>query len=395
MGPARARRGADPFDAISLETLRARRSEKWATYPADVLPAWVAETDFPLAPAVRAAIEAALDHDDCGYASAQGLGPAFRRYAQAVWRWPPDEPGIFAVPDVMAGITQVMLLTTAPGDRVVINPPVYPPFFETIRSAGRNIEEVPLRRTDGDPSWHLDFDALEDAFSRGSRAYLLCHPHNPVGRIWPKPDLERIATLARHYDVAVISDEIHAPLAMPEQPFVPFLSLEQRPARSAALHSASKAWNVAGLKCGLLVAGSTEFASDIEARLSAIPTEIISRVGHLGVLASIAAFDSGFDWLEALRVHLDRNRRLLAQLLREHIPSVGYALPEAGYLAWLDCRALGVGPDPARHFLKRGKVALARGLDFGAQGAGFARLNMGTSSALLREIVSRMKAALV
>lgn len=182
---------------------------------------------------------------------------------------------------------------------------------------------------------------------------------------------------------------------MPDQPFVPFLSLERPPKRSAALHSASKAWNIAGLKCGLLVAGSTAFAHDIEARLPAIPTEILSRVGHLGVIASIAAFQGGRDWLTGLRTHLDGNRRLLAQLLRERTPAIKYTLPQAGYLAWLDCRALGVGPDPSRHFLKRGKVALARGLDFGAQGAGFVRLNMGTSRALLGEIVSRMQTALV
>jgi cysteine-S-conjugate beta-lyase len=383
------REGADPFDACTLAELRQRRSEKWATYSPDVLPAFVAEMDVTLADPIRRALIAAIVRGDTGYAHPAGLAEAFADFGRAWFEWAVDPERVVLVPDVMVGAAEVLRLTTPPGSSIVINTPAYPPFAPTIREYGRRVVDVPLLRTTS--GWELDLAGLEQAFRAGARGYLLCNPHNPTGRVFSRAELERIATLARRYDVVVVADENHAPLTLPEAVHTPFVSLSPEVLPPAVtVISAAKAWNVAGLKCAVVVAGS----EPLRARLATLPAEVQTRAGHLGVLAAIAAFREGRPWLRELLAHLDRNRRLLAALLATHLPAVGYVPPQASYLAWLDCTALGLGDDPAAHFLAHGRVALSRGLDFGANGAGFVRLNMGTSRALLEEAVRRMAAAL-
>ncbi len=379
----------NPFDDCSLAALRTRRSEKWATYPADVLPAFVAEMDVTLAAPIKRALIAAIDRDDTGYAHPAGLADAFADFAHAWFDWTVDPDRVVLVSDVTVGLAEVLRLTTPPGAGVVINTPAYPPFAPTIAEYGRRVVDVPLVRTAHD--WELDLDGLERAFQAGARAYLLCNPHNPTGRVFGRADLERIAVLARRYGVVVVADENHAPLTLAGAVHTPFVSLGEDVAPQAAtVISAAKAWNVAGLKCAVVVAGSEA----MRARLATLPAEVQTRAGHLGVLAAIAAFRDGRAWLTDLLAHLDRNRRLLADLLAIHLPAVGYVPPEASYLAWLDCAGLGLGDDPAAHFLAHGRVALSRGLDFGPNGAGFVRLNMGTSRALLEEAVRRMATAM-
>ena len=181
-------------------------------------------------------------------------------------------------------------------------------------------------------------------------------------------------------------------MTMPGATHIPFPALgEEAAARSVVITSTSKAWNTAGLKCAVIVAGSAR----MQAELEGLPTHLVVESGNLGVLAAIAAFDSGAGWLDELVAHLDGNRRLLTELLEARLPGVGYVPPQAGFLAWLDCRRLGLGDDPAAVFLERGRVALTSGLGFGAQGKGWARLNIGTSPALVREIVNRMATAVV
>jgi cystathionine beta-lyase len=376
------------FEELSLDALRGRRSEKWRAYPPDVLPAWVAEMDFALAEPVKRALHAAVARDDCGYAHPDGLPEAFAAYAQQRFGWPVDPGMVRLAPDVMRGAAEVLRVATAPGDGVVINPPVYPPFFATIAEIGRRVVEVPLARTGG--GWVLDLAALEAAFAAGATAYLLCNPHNPTGRALGRAELEAIAELAARHRVLVVADEIHAPLTLPGAVHTPWVALGGPAAEhGVTVTSASKAWNIAGLKCAVVVAGSRR-ARELLARL---PPDLHDRAGILGVLASIAAFREGGPWLDGLLAHLDRNRRLLTELLAAELPAVGYVAPEAGYLAWLDCAGLGLGDDPAARFLERGRVALSHGPDFGAPGAGFARLNMGTSRALLAEAVRRVSHA--
>jgi cystathionine beta-lyase len=372
------------FDDLSLEDLRARRSAKWATYPPDVLPAWVAEMDFALAEPVRDVLRVAVERDDTGYPHPDGLAEAFAGFAAARHGWEVDPAGVSLVADVMVGVTEVLRGLTDPGAGVVINPPVYHPFFPAIPEIGRVVVEVPLV-DDG-----LDFAGLERAFAAGAQAYVLCNPHNPTGRVYPRADLELVAELASRHDVLVVADEIHAPMTFAGAVHTPFGALgEELSGRAVTIVSASKAWNLAGLKCALLVASSER----MKAELARLPASLRYHAGHLGVLASIAAWESGLDWLDELVAYLDGNRRLLAELLPDRLPGVRYVMPEAGYLAWLDCRELGLGDDPAAAFLERGRVALTPGPNFGDQGKGFARLNFGTSAALMTEAVDRMAAS--
>jgi cystathionine beta-lyase len=357
--------------------------------PPDVLPAFVAEMDFPLAPPVRAALLEAVENDDCGYAWAEQLGEVFAGFAADRFGWTVDPARVALVPDVVSGIEGLLLALTEPGAGVVVNPPVYGPFFTTVAGTGRRIVEAPLVR-DGDGVWQLDLDALERAFAGGAAAYILCNPHNPTGRVHTREELTAVAELAARHGVLVLADEIHSPMTLGGATHVPYVSLgEEAAAHGLTLASASKAWNVAGLKAAVVVSGS-EAGAELVSRLS---PGLRFHAGHFGVLASIAAFAEGGAWLDELCRHLDRNRHRLASLLERELPALRYMPPEAGFLAWLDCRELGLGDDPAAAFLEHGKVALSSGPWFGTGGEGFARLNIGTSGALLEEAVRRMAVA--
>jgi cystathionine beta-lyase len=345
--------------------------------------------DFPLAAPVSDALHEAIDLGDCGYAHPGRLAEAFAGFALRRFDWELDPERVWLVADVMVGIAEVLRLVTEPGDGVVVNPPVYPPFYRTIAELERRVVEAPL--VEPGERWELDLDALETAFAGGARAYVFCSPHNPTGRVFSRAELERIAEVAQRYDAAVISDEIHGPLTLPGAAYIPFAALgETIGARVVAVTGASKAWNLAGLKCALVVAGS----APVQRELGRLPDYIVAESGHLGVLASIAAFEAGEPWLDSVLEQLDSNRRRLRDLLPAELPAVRCVLPEASYLAWLDCRALPLGDDPAEAFLERGRVALSAGPRFGEQGRGFARLNFGTSGELVAEAVRRMAATL-
>jgi cysteine-S-conjugate beta-lyase len=376
------------FEDLDLERLRRRRSEKWRAFPPDVLPAFVAEMDYDLADPVKAALRSAIDLDDCGYANPAGVGESFARFAAARHGWTVDPGLVHLVPDVMAGVDYIFALATEPGDGIVINTPVYPPFFDHISNARRQVVEVPLVRQDG--RWELDFDALEAAFAGGARGYLLCNPHNPSGRVFSAADLRRIASLADRYGVIVVADEIHASLTLPGARHTPYVAAGGAAAEhGVTLASASKAFNVAGLKAAVAVAGSPT----MQALLDRLPPASQYGAGLFGVLSSVAAWDAGGEWLDALVVQLDHARAEFGRLLAERLPGAGYHPPEASYLAWVDVSRLDLGPEPAQVFLDRGRVALGRGLNFGAPGAGHVRVTIGTSSALLAGIVDRMAAA--
>jgi cystathionine beta-lyase len=372
----------------SLQALRKRKSVKWRTYPPDVLPAFVAEMDFDLAAPIALAVAAALAVGDCGYGHKGELGEAFAAFASKRLRWSPDPSMVFAIPDVMTGVAEVIQAVTPPGSGIVINPPVYPPFFYRLRFSDRRVVEAPLRRGD-DGRYDLDPEAIDRALAGdGVAAYLLCSPHNPAGRVWSQQQLTTVADICQRRGAILLVDEIHAPLVLAGAHHVPFGSLDhEMTARSVTFCSASKAWNIPGLKCAVAVAGSAEYATVLGERWEAL------LAGQVGVLASVAAFAEALPWLDALLGQLDENRGLLGRLLGDHLPGVRYVPPEASFLAWLDCQALGLGDDPAAAFLDRGRVALSPGPDFGAAGNGFARLNIGTSPELITEAVRRMAAA--
>ena len=325
-----------------------------------------------------------------GYAHvpAAGLGEAFADFTLRRWDWPVDPQAVVAVPEVMVGVAELLRVLTAPEAAVVINTPVYPPFFSVIAETGRRVAEVPMLRDE--EGWKLPLGGIAEAFADGAKVLLLCNPHNPTGYVATKEELLELAEIVAQNDAVVVSDEIHAPLTLPGATHVPFCSLPG-PAgdRAIVLTSASKGWNIAGLKCAVAVARSTPMRD----ALAALPVDLPDRVGHLGVVASVSAFAEGEPWLDEIVTYLDGTRRWLPELLAERLPDVAYEPGQATYLAWLDCRELGLGDDPAAHFLEHGRVALSSGPEFGSPGRGFARLNIGTSRAIIEEAVNRMARA--
>ncbi|MBA2946118.1 MalY/PatB family protein [Streptomyces himalayensis] len=379
---------ANPLCRLSLDQLRRRTSMKWRTYPEDVLPLWVAEMDVPLAEPVARAITDAVALGDTGYPAGTAYAEALAEFARKRWSWKgPAVERTAIVPDVMLGVVEMLRLVTGPGDAVVVNCPVYPPFYQFVRHMDRRIVEAPLG-----PDQRIDLAALRDAFARAAgsgrrAAFLLCSPHNPTGTVHTLEELTAVAALADRHGVRVVADEIHAPVVAPGAAFVPYLSVPDA-ASGLSLMSASKAWNLAGLKAALAVAGPAA-AGD----LAKLPEEVSHGPSHVGVLAHTAALRDGGAWLDALLAGLDDNRRLLADLLAEQLPDIRYEPAPGTCLAWLDCRALGLGDDPAAVFLERGRVALSSGTAFGTGGRGHARLNLATSPELITEAVRRMAAA--
>jgi cystathionine beta-lyase len=367
---------------IPLERLRRRRSAKWAMHP-EALPAWVAEMDFPLAPPVKRALAAAIELDDCGYAAPAelGLAEAFAGFAAERLGWANVDPAqVTASANVVVAITEVLRALARPGNRIVINPPVYHPFFAIVEELGCELAEVPLA------GGELDVEGIEREFAAGATALILCSPHNPSGGVPGREQLAAIAAAAARHGAWVLADEIHAPLTLPGAEHVPFLIVsEAARERGIAFSSASKTFNLAGLMCSQMITAAPGPAAVIEGL-----SFVSKHGGHLGAIASIAAFREGGPWLDDVLAVLDHNRTLLAELLAERLPEVRYEPPRAGYLVWLDLRELGLGDDPAAAILERGGLALNSGPTFGPQGAGFARLNIGTTPALVEEAVERI-----
>jgi cystathionine beta-lyase len=392
----------NPLEELTLGQLRLRTSMKWRAHPHDVLPLWVAEMDVQLAPTVAEALRRAIDNGDTGYPCGTALAEAVAEFASRRWQWHDFAVGRTAiVPDVMLGVVDTLRLVTGRGDVVVVNPPVYAPFYAFVSHDDRRVIDAPLG-TDG----RIDLDSLAEAFARartvaGKVAYLLCNPHNPTGAVHTVEELSDVADLARRFGVRVVSDEIHAPVVLPGSRFVPYLTVPGAE-NAFALTSGSKAWNLSGIKAALAIAGP-EAADD----LRRMPEEVSHGPSHLGVIAHAEAFRTGGDWLDALLRGLDENRALLGDLVAEHLPGVRCQWPQGTYLAWLDCRDLGFeeqAPDgpavvadlsgPARWFLDHARVALSSGHVFGPGGAGHVRLNFATSHAILTEALSRMGRAL-
>ncbi|HET9072118.1 MAG TPA: aminotransferase class I/II-fold pyridoxal phosphate-dependent enzyme [Acidimicrobiales bacterium] len=388
-----------PFD-VPLEALRRRAGLKWRAVEGDVLPLWVAEMDVMPAPAVVERLRAALDLGDTGYACGTGYAEAYAAFAAERWGRDGIDPGRSAlVPDVMLGAVELLKLVTGPGSAVVVTPPVYPPFYAFAEHLGRRVVEVPLTA-----GRRLDLDALGEAFreaaAAGPAAFLLSNPHNPTGTVHTAAELGAVAALADATGVRVIADEIHAPLVLAGASFTPYLSVEGA-GRGFSLASASKAWNLPGLKAALAFAGPGAAAD-----LARLPEEVGHGPSHLGVLAHTAALRDGVPWLDGVLRGLDRNRRLLTELLGAHLPAVTWQPPAATYLAWLDCSALPLpaagGADAsargdasanvglAAWFLDRAKVLLSSGPAFGAGGERCVRLNFAASASVLTEAVTRM-----
>ncbi|MEV5172281.1 PatB family C-S lyase [Streptomyces flaveolus] len=379
------------FDDLDVRALSRRPGAKWSRVEPDVLPAWIAEMDFPPAPAVREALARCVD-DDLGYPSWDGrsvqnpLRDAFAERMRERHGWAPDASQVREFTDINQGLQAVLNVATRPGDGVVVHTPTYPPFLETIAGMGRRLHPVPYA-PDGE-SWTFDADRLDrELRERPARVLLLVNPHNPTGRALRREELQTLAGLALRHGLLVVSDEIHSDLVHAPHRHVPFASLSAEvAARTVTLTSATKAFNVPGLRCAVAHVGATEVREAL-----AHPTHLYGEANTFGVAATLAAWREGDAWLSRLRAVLARN----AALVRDELPSgVRYRVPEATFLAWLDCRELELDTDPQTFFLKKARVLLNDGRTFGAEGEGFVRLNFGTSESILREILHRLRNAL-
>lgn len=377
-----------PFDVTDAQ-LRARRSAKWRAF-GDAWPAWVAEMDVNLADPVRDALLAAVTASDTGYQFSAEVPRALTDYLARAQGLQVDPARVMVLADVLSGVAESLRVLCPADPGVIITPPVYPPFFTTVtRVVGGRVVEVPLLR---DPDgWSYDLDALGAAMARPDvHAVLLSHPHNPTGLIADVPTMEAIAALAARHGVLVVSDEIHAPLVHPGVPFTSFLGIDAQGADVVVPLSASKAWNIPGLKCAQLVAGSAAIAERLEA---GVPMEVRYGAGHLGVIGTIAAYDEGGSWLADVVAQLADNTALLARLVAERLPAAAYAPAPASYLAWLELGALG-HDDPAALVQERSDLVTNVGLTFGAQGRGCLRLNIGTAPSRLPGFVDAIAGAL-
>src|SRR5262245_60109615 len=305
---------ADP-----LATLRQRTSEKWGNYPADVLPMFVAEMDYPLAPEIKKVLHDAVDRGDTGYVNPNDTGAteALADFARTTWNWSPRPEQMGVTTDVSVVIVESIRRLINPGAGVIINPPIYPPFYDLVPEAGGEVREVPL--LNGAAGYALDLDGIDRAMAEGARGLLLCSPHNPVGLVHTREQLVELSQIIHRRGGFVVSDEIHAPLTHHGHEFVPYLSVsEEARGHGIAALSASKAFNLAGLKCAFFVAESESMTSLIKS----LPEEVTFRAGLFGLMATREGFTHGRDWLDATITSIETNFALLQQQLNQKLPAI-------------------------------------------------------------------------
>ena len=380
----------EPF-LLTLDRLRDRGGGKWRNYPPDVMPAFVADMDFKVAPAVQQAVMRFVDAQDYGYGQMTDAASLFEAYSDWMVRrhnWRPDPTLTYANTDVVQGLVASITAFSEPGDGVIAQTPIYPPFLRSTIGTGRRVVENPL--VDDGTRFVVDLDGLERAAAQASMI-LLCNPHNPSGRVLERAELEGIATIAAAHNLMIVADEIHADLVYPGAIHIPMETLPLAAERTVTLTSATKAFNIAGLGTSIGHFGSAALKERFDRRF---PERLLGAPGRIGVAATIAAWCESEEWLDALMLYLDHNRLRIAEWAAH--AGVGHHVPEATYLAWLDCRHLDLPADvtPQQHLMEHAKVALTDGLDFGEPGRGHVRLNFATSAEILDEILNRLSGAL-
>jgi cysteine-S-conjugate beta-lyase len=377
-------------EADPLESLRRRSSEKWGTYPADVLPMFVAEMDFGLAPEIRAALLEAVEAGDTGYVNPRdtSAAAAFADFAQDTWGWSPQVHRMGVTTDVSVVIVESLRRLLPPGAGVIITPPVYPPFFDLVPEAGGTVVQVPL--LDDGPAYALDLGGIDRALAAGARGVLLCNPHNPVGLVHSREQLAELSVIVARHGGFVVSDEVHAPLTHRGHAFTPYLTVsDEARDHGIAAESGSKAFNLAGLKTAFFVAESDRMTKLI----TSLPEEVTFRAGLFGLIATRTGFAGSREWLTATVAAVEHNVTVLEQQLAASLPAVRLRRPHASYLAWLDMSPLGWGDDPAQFALDHARVALSNGPAFGPPGTGYARMNLACAPGTITEAVTRLARA--
>ena len=376
--------------ALPLHELRKRKSVKWRQFPSDVLPLPVAEMDFPIAEPIKSALHDMVDRSDTGY-----LGPfpemfeAFAHFSQLRWKWSVDVSHMRIATDVGVGTVEVLRTLINRGEKVMLNSPVYDNMWRWVAEVEATLVDVPLTNENGEYS--LDLNNIEREYRDGVKVHILCHPHNPVGAIFTSDLLSQLASLAKRYGVHIISDEIHGPLVFERRDFTPFLAVsDDAKDVGVTVTSASKGFNLAGLKCAVIVTSSAA----IREKINSMPISVAFRASLFGAVAATAAFRDSDSWLDGVVSTLNQNRELIRNLIDTKIPAIKYRAPDFGYLAWLDLSALQLGDDPAKTILERGKLALNGGHMYGPRNAQYVRMNFGTSPEIITEAFDRIMKSL-
>jgi len=378
---------AEQFDRIDIQQLRDAGSVKWSMFP-DTIGAFVAEMDYGTAPAITQALHAGVDAALFGYLPPrlkESMAEACAAWQRDVYGWQVTADQVQPLPDVIKGLEAAIQHYSEPGSAVIVPTPAYMPFLTVPPLLGRRVIQVPMLFTDG--RYRLDLDGIAAAFRDGGGLLILCNPCNPLGRVYEIDELTALAAVVTEHGGRVFADEIHSPLVFGDRRHVPYASVsDETAAHTVTATSASKAWNLPGLKCAQLI-----LSNDRDAEKWA---EMGMLAGHgaanLGVIANTAAYSSGRPWLDGVLDYLDQNRRLLGELLAEHLPEVGYVPPEGTYIAWLDCSRLGIEGSVADFFREHAGVSLTDGTACGVAGAGGVRMIFATTRPILTRAVEAM-----
>ncbi len=370
---------------------RSSESIKWRAYGPDVLPMWVADMDFASPEPVIRALRERVEHGVFGYPEAPaGLREAIVDRLQRLYDWRVSPEALLFLPGVVTGFNLACHAIGSPGDGVLVQTPVYFPILYAPGNAGLSRDEMELTRQSGG-CYEVDFDRFEQTITERTRLFILCNPHNPVGRVFGRAELERMAEVCLRHNVVICSDEIHCDLLLDGHRHVPMASLSPEIAnQTITLIAPSKTFNIAGLECSVAIAQNPELLK----KLKTSGKGLVGGVNVLGYTAALAAFRDGQAWLDELLRYLEANSDFLFQYVGKHLAGVTVCKPEGTYLAWLDCRQAGIPGNPHEFFLKQARVAVNDGAAFGRGGEGFVRLNFGCPRSMLTEALDRMKDAL-
>ncbi len=380
---------------MSLEELRARRGNKWNRYPKDVMPAWVADMDFSIAEPVQRAIEKLIvEEHDYGYgyrANENSLPAAFAYRMKDRHNWEVDPELVLNVTGTVQGMFVSVMGLSEPGDGILIQTPIYPPFLMTIEKSGRRMIANPL--TDTGSGFTLDIAGMRQAADEGTKILLFCNPHNPTGHVYTREELQAVGDLAVERDLIIVSDEVHADLIYSGQKHIPIATLSPEiAARTVTLTAASKGFNLAALRCSVVYFGSSELRERFR---TVLPDYVLGSSSVVGIDATVAAWYHGQPWLDEVLKKLESNRDYVAQFIKDQLPGIKHYKPEGTYLSWLNCADLHLpGESPYDFFLNEAKVGFNNGGDFGPLGKDCVRLNFATSREVRDEVLGRMADAI-
>ena len=366
-------------------------SHKWQKYGPGVIPLWVADMDFVSAQPIIEALHQRVDHGIFGYTQPpQELGLTIRQRLKKLYGWEVGEEEVIFLPGVVSGLNLAFQIYADAGGEILVQPPVYSHFMRDPLLHGRAVSDPPLVEK-GD-TYEIDFDAFEKSITERTTIFVLCNPHNPVARVFTRNELEELAEICLRRNIIICSDEIHCDLIYPGYRHIPIATLgPEVENRTVTLMAPSKTFNIPGLGCAFAIIKNERLRS----MWIAGSQGLIPHVNIMGLVAALAAFRDGQEWLDQALAYLQANRDFVVDYVREELPGIEMTAPEATYLAWMDCRQSGIAGSPQAFFLERARVALHDGAWFGTRGEGFVRLNFGCPRSTLAEALGRMRDAVV